>query len=99
MAKNDLEKKIIDSYKQDEEMMILVFAQWCVNHSLDPVGLYTKAYLGQGKNPALQHAISLTVPKEEAGEISNETLFGVLSLFGNDDLAEVVMHELHNQEN
>ncbi|MCD8508478.1 MAG: hypothetical protein LRY73_00230 [Bacillus sp. (in: Bacteria)] len=99
MDQKDMEQKIISSYKQDEEMMILVFAQWCVNHGLDPVEIYTKAYPGQGKNPALQHAISLTVPKEEAGEISNEALFGVLSLFGNDDLAEVVMEVLESKGN
>ncbi|MDQ0253110.1 hypothetical protein J2S74_000482 [Evansella vedderi] len=90
MDKKELEDKIISSYKQDEEMMILVFAQWCVNHDLDPVELYVRAYPNQRSNPALQQMMDLTVPKEEAGEISDETLLGVLSLFGNDDLAQVV---------
>ncbi len=41
---NELEKNIIASFKQDEAMMILVFAQWCVNADLDPKTLYLEAY-------------------------------------------------------
>lgn len=86
---NDKEKKIIESFKQDENMMALVFAQWCVNHDLSPETLYMEAH-GDASNPVLQEAIALTVPKEEAGPIETETLLGVLSMFGNDALAEVV---------
>lgn len=89
-----MEEKIIESYKQDEQMMILVFAQWCVNHQLEPAEIYEKAYPNQIKNIALTQAIDLTVPKEEAGEIANETLLGVLSLFGNEELAYVVSKEI-----
>ncbi|WP_223702400.1 hypothetical protein [Sutcliffiella deserti] len=90
MNNKEVEQKIIENYQKDENMMILVFAQWCVNNDLDPVKLYSKAYPNQRKNPALAQALKLTVSKEEAGEISNDTLLGVLSLFGNDDLAIVV---------
>jgi hypothetical protein len=90
MQSKDLEKHIINSYKQDEQMMILVFAQWCVNHDLDPMEIYLQAYPEQASNPALQQAVDLTVSKEEAGEISEDTLLGVLSMFGNDELAYVV---------
>ncbi|ADC51751.1 hypothetical protein BpOF4_18550 [Alkalihalophilus pseudofirmus OF4] len=96
MNKKEIEDKIIGQYQQEESMMILVFAQWCVNHDLDPADLYKRAYPNQGDNPALKHALELTVPKEEAGEINDQTLLGVLSLFGNDDLAFVVTEEMNN---
>lgn len=94
MDEKEMENRIISNYQRDEQMMTLVFAQWCVNHSLDPAELYRRAYPDQSNNPALQQAIDLTVPKEESEEISNETLLGVLSLFGNDDLAFVVSEEI-----
>lgn len=86
---SDKEKQIIEAFKQDENMMALVFAQWCVNHDLSPEALYQEAY-GDAANPVLQEAMALTVPKEEAGPIGTETLLGVLAMFGNDRLAEVV---------
>jgi hypothetical protein len=88
--RKQMEEQIIESYKRDEEMMILVFAQWCVNNKLDPHALYLKAYPQQENNAALHHALSLTVSEEEAGFISNDTVLGVLSLYSNDDLAFVV---------
>lgn len=90
MGLNDMEKQIIESYQKDESMMILVFAQWCINHDLDPFELYKKAYPDQEKNPELEHAMSLTVSKEEAGDIYFQTVLNVLGLFGNDDLAFVL---------
>jgi hypothetical protein len=94
MDNKELQDKIIENYKGEEKMMILVFAQWCVNHDLDPEEIYLQAYPNQNANPALREAIELTVPKEEAGEVADETLLGVLSLFGNDDLAFVVTEEM-----
>ncbi len=94
MNKKELQDKIIANYQGEEKMMILVFAQWCVNHNLDPEEIYLLAYPSQSNNQALIEAIELTVPKEEAGEVSDETLLGVLSLFGNDDLAFVVTEEI-----
>jgi hypothetical protein len=90
----DMQEKIIENYQKDEHMMILVFAQWCVNHDLNPAELYQRAYPHQGKNPALQQGIDLTVSKEESEEIPETTLLGVLSLFGNDELAHVVTQEI-----
>lgn len=94
MNQKQLEEKIIENYRGEEKMMILVFAQWCVNHELDPEELYLRAYPNQVSNPALKEAIELTVPKEEAGEVGDQTLLGVLALFGNDDLAFVVSEEI-----
>jgi hypothetical protein len=98
MNSKELEEKIIQHYQGEEKMMILVFAQWCVNHELDPEEVYLRAYPNQSSNPALREAIELTVPKEEAGEIADETLLGVLSLFGNDDLAFVVTEEIQKRK-
>lgn len=58
-------------------MMILVFSQWCINHDLEPEAIYLRAYLNQSANLALREAIELTVPKDEAGEVSDETIMGV----------------------
>ncbi|CAH1218177.1 MULTISPECIES: hypothetical protein [Paenibacillus] len=85
-----IEEAVIESYKQEEEMMILVFAQWCVNQGVDPEELYRQAYPNQQGNERLQQVLKLVVPKEEAGDIPDETVLGVLSMFGNDDLAMVV---------
>ncbi|PFN96092.1 hypothetical protein COJ85_24790 [Bacillus sp. AFS076308] len=98
MNSKELEEKIIQHYQGEEKMMILVFAQWCVNHDLDPEELYLRAYPNQSSNPSLREAIELTVPKEEAGEIADQTLLGVLSLFGNDDLAFVVTEEIQKRK-
>lgn len=94
MNQKELEEKIIENYRGEEKMMILVFAQWCINNDLNPEGLYIRAYPNQAANPALREAIELTVPKEEAGEVPDQTLLGVLSLFGNDDLAFIVTEEI-----
>jgi hypothetical protein len=98
MNRKQLEEQIIQNYQKDEQMMILVFAQWCVNQGLDPVELYQRAYPEQAGNEALRQAIELTVPKEEAGDIPNETVLGVLSLFGNEELAYVVTQEMEQKQ-
>ncbi|KGA96552.1 hypothetical protein BALCAV_0215565 [Alkalihalobacillus alcalophilus ATCC 27647 = CGMCC 1.3604] len=92
--KENIEEQIIKQYQQDEKMMVLVFSQWCINHDLDPFEIYQKAYPSQQKNSMLVETQELTVSKEEAGEIANETLLGVLSLFGNEQLAFVVSEEM-----
>ena len=98
MNQKEVEEKIIENYRGEEKMMILVFAQWCINHNLKPEELYIRAYPTQAANPVLREALELTVPKEEAGEVPDETLLGVLSLFGNDDLAFVVTEEIKKRK-
>ncbi|URJ44850.1 hypothetical protein MF628_004612 [Paenibacillus polymyxa] len=85
-----LEEAIIENYKQEEDMMILVFAQWCINHGLEPEELYRVAYPHQDSNERLLRVRKLTVSREEAGDIPLDTVLGVLSMFGNEDLAMVV---------
>lgn len=97
MRYNEMEQRIIRNYERDENMMILVFAQWCVNNDLNPVELYKRAYPEQADNPTLLQTIELTVPKEEAGDIPDDTVLGVLSLFGNEELSFVVTEEIGNR--
>lgn len=94
MNNKQLEEQMIENYKREEHMMILVFAQWCINHGLDPAALYHSSYPDQPNNEALAKALELTVPKEEAGEVPDDTLLGVLSLFGNEELAFIVTQEI-----
>lgn len=42
--------------------------------------------------------MNLVVPKEEAGDIADDTLLGVLSLYGNDDLAMVVAEVIEQRK-
>ncbi|WP_226666485.1 hypothetical protein [Metabacillus litoralis] len=98
MNSKEIEKKIIENYQKDEHMMILIFSQWCINNNLNPLEIYEKAYPKQQVNPALKQAIELTVPKEEAGDIANQTLLNILSLYGNEDLAFVVSEEMRIKE-
>jgi len=94
MFSKEREQEIIRSYERDEQMMILIFAQWCVNHDLDPVELYRCAYPQQETNEALRQAVDLTVPKAEAGHIADEMLLNALSLYDNEELAFVVTEEI-----
>ncbi|ALC90311.1 hypothetical protein AM500_11340 [Bacillus sp. FJAT-18017] len=98
MNNKELQDRIIENYQADEKMMILVFAQWCINNDLDPEEIYLKAYPHQGSNHALREALELTVAKDEAGEVPDQTLLGVLSLFGNDDLAFIVTEEISKRK-
>ncbi|WP_090867766.1 hypothetical protein [Oceanobacillus limi] len=98
MDRKEMEERVIESYKSDEKMMILVYAQWCINNGIDPVNLYGKAYPDQLKNQALVEAMELTVPKEESEEIPNQTVLNVLQLFGNDDLAFLVQEQIDQQK-
>ncbi|WP_096270916.1 hypothetical protein [Paucisalibacillus globulus] len=98
MDNKQIEEHIIKKYQNDEKMMVLIFAQWCVNNDLDPEELYKTAYPYQVKNEALKEAIELTVPKEESDEISVQTVIHVLQLFGNDDLASVVQFNVDQKK-
>ncbi|WP_164214583.1 hypothetical protein [Virgibacillus sp. YIM 98842] len=89
----EIEEKVIAQYQEDEENMILVFVQWCVNRGIDPIVLYQKAYPDQPVNNKLRSALDFTVPKDEAEQISDDLLLEILDFFGNYDLAQVVYEE------
>lgn len=97
MEKTEREKFIIEQYQQNEKQMILLFAQWCINHGLDPEELYKRAYPGQHKNPVLTEALEQTMPKDTV-HIPDDTVLEALSLFGNDDLAFVVSEEMDKKK-
>ncbi|MET3728549.1 type III secretory pathway component EscR [Fictibacillus halophilus] len=92
---NDISEQVISNYQKDEGMMIIIYAQWCVNSGLDPKKVYLKAYPDQSNNDYVMHMLEQTVPIEEAEHIPHDTLLQVLSLFGNEDLAFVVCNEIH----
>ncbi|WP_209847199.1 hypothetical protein [Paenibacillus sediminis] len=79
-------------------MMILIFAQWCINEGVDPYELYKEAYPQQGANEKLAGVMKLTVPKDEAGPIEDDTVLGALSIFGNEDLAFAVTNVIANRK-
>jgi hypothetical protein len=85
-----LNTDVIEKYQRDEEMMILIFAQWCINNNVNPIEIYEKAYPLQKGNEPLLKAIETTVSKEESDDIPTETLLAVLSMFGNEELAFIV---------
>src|SRR5699024_4971256 len=95
---SEKDQYIIEQYQQDEEMMIFIFAQWCVNEGLDAIDIYEQAYPNQMKNEALHDALEKTVPKNEADEITLEVVQHVLQLIGNDDLAFMIQ-EVYEQKN
>ncbi|MEN1968414.1 hypothetical protein WMZ97_10110 [Lentibacillus sp. N15] len=98
MENRDVDQQVIANYEKAENMMILVFAQWCINHGLQPMRLYKRAYPTQSANLALAEALERTVPKDESEEISDQTVLQVLQLFGNDDLAFVVQSEIDRRD-
>jgi hypothetical protein len=55
------------------------------------MAIYSRAYPGQPLNEELRKtAEELVVPKEESESIPDQTVIGVLEMFGNSDLAEAV---------
>lgn len=98
VERNEMEEKVIESYQNDEKMMILIYAQWCINNDLEPKDLYGQAYPSQMKNNALREALELTVPKKESEEIPDSTVLNVLQLFGNDDLAFIVQEQIDKRK-
>ncbi|MEC5424649.1 hypothetical protein QGM71_14205 [Virgibacillus sp. C22-A2] len=99
MDKSEMERQIIENYQKDEKMMILIYAQWCINNDIDPGTLYKNAYPNQINNNALTEALELTVPAKDSDEISDLAVLNVLQLFGNDDLAFLVQGEIEKRKN
>ncbi|MCP1357196.1 hypothetical protein [Aneurinibacillus migulanus] len=91
--RKELEQKVTEIYRRDTNAMVLVFAQWCINHDLEPISVYEEAYPEQAIPAELQSMLALTVPKEEAGDIALETLMNVLLAFDNERLAAVVQQK------
>lgn len=85
---------IIKKYQQDEYTMVQLFVHWCLNHDLDPLSLYQRAYPYQAKNEALVRAVEEAASEPEEIEIGHAAMLEILQMFGNDDLAFVVTEEI-----
>ncbi len=85
------EKQLTEAYERDENMMILVFAQWCVNHDLDPMELYAKAYPQQKLNESLKKPWTIwSCQNTKQSTFRPDCHCG--EMFGNTDLAQA-LHE------
>jgi len=80
-----MKNRVIEQYEADENIMIQIYVQWCVNHGIDPLDLYGKAYPEQPTNGTVLELIEIT--EKDATDVDTETVLYVLQLFGNDDLA------------
>lgn len=86
--------RVIEQYQHDENIMIQLYVQWCMNHDVDAILLYEKAYPQQPKNVVLEQVLEET--EKDALQVDTETVLHVLQLFGNEDLAfEVSQKALH----
>ena len=83
-----MKNKVIEQYEADENMMIQIYVQWCINHDINPLELYSTAYPNQGTNEVILELIEST--EKNSTIIDTGTVLYVLQLFGNDDLAFVV---------
>ncbi|MGM8212487.1 hypothetical protein ACLIBH_06805 [Virgibacillus sp. W0430] len=99
MNRKQIDEQVIQAYEEDERMMILIYAQWCVNNELDPRLVYEQAYPEQRKNTALEDAMALTVPKDESENIDIQTVLHVLQTFGNESLAFAVQEAIEKRKN
>lgn len=90
MGKNE---EVIRQYQEDEKRMVLIFAQWCINHQLDPFVVYGEAYPTQMNNSILKEVIDWTVDASESDPIDTEMIIQILQAYGNDDLAMIVFEK------
>src|SRR5690625_3780014 len=88
------DKRIINNYKEQEKMMILIYAQWCVNHDIDPIEHYQEAYPEQQTKDVLEEAVRRTVSKAETDSISDDLLLQALQTYENHDLCLIVQQKI-----
>ncbi len=91
---SDKSKYVIEQYQEKERLMVQIYVQWCIDHGLDPVEIYEKAYPDQVKNDILTDIIEEGIEKEDPSSIDVATLFDVLQLYGNEDLAIAIQEEV-----
>src|SRR5699024_11954414 len=82
-----VDEQVIENYQKDEKMMILIFAQWCVNNDVDANELYKRAYPEQASNQLLANIFKETLEAGKSDQVDDTTVFSVLEIFGNSDLA------------
>ncbi len=94
----DLSQQVIENYQKDEAMMVLIFSQWCVNHDLDALELYKRAYPSQAENKLLKEKYEEAKEAGKSDLVDDSTVFTVLELFGNTDLAFEVQAVIEARE-
>lgn len=82
-----MDEQVIENYQKDERMMVLIFAQWCVNNEVDAKELYKRAYPEQPNNALLNEAFKEATEAGKTDQVDDVTIFSVLEIFGNSDLA------------
>ncbi len=82
-----VDEQVIENYQKDEKMMVLIFAQWCVNNDVDANELYKRAYPNQQANALLIDAYRQALEAGKSDEVTDITVFSVLEIFGNNELA------------
>ena len=93
MEFKSIDEQVIQKYQEDEQLMIQLFVQWCVNHELNPNELYARAYSEQPEHASLQKVLK-EMDDADPLAIDNQTMMDVLQLFGNYDLAFVLSEEI-----
>src|SRR5699024_2224609 len=68
-------------------MMILIFGQWGVNNEVDAYELYKRAYPEQASNQLLANIFKETLEAGKSDQVDDTTVFSVVEIFGNSDLA------------
>src|SRR5699024_9317506 len=94
----DKDEYIIQRSKENEEMMILIYAQWCINHDIVSHILYNKFYTDQTILSLLYDGMKSTVTNKESEEITEEMVIQLLKMYGNDDLAFAVQEKVDEKE-
>lgn len=92
MNRSEREQFIIERYQAGEAEMILLFVQWCHNHNLDALEIYQEAYPNQELPENLIEINQEKVEAKDSVEIDTSLLLEVLQLYGNDDLAFVIVN-------
>lgn len=82
-----VDERVIENYQKDEQMMILIFAQWCVNNDVNANKLYKRAYPEQANNQLLADIYKEALEAGKSDQVDDVTVFSVLEIFGNSDLA------------
>src|SRR5699024_3430505 len=82
-----VDERVIENYRKDEQMMILIFAQRCVNNEGDANELYKRAYPEQASNQLVANIFKQTLEDENSDKVDDTTVMSVLEIFCNSDLA------------
>src|SRR5690625_6855763 len=81
-----VDERVIENYQKDKQMMILIFAQWCVKNEVDANALYKRAYPEQASNQLLANIFKETLEAGKSDQVDDTTVFSVLGRIGIHDV-------------